>query len=467
MKGKHSNIFNYLLVAIYFVVGTQFLVQYYEVVPISAISLLYAFYLIKRLFDALGEKLPFKELILSLLGLQMLIAPYLEYYYFHNKVFGIMTVDENTYFSFVLTATLALHLGLNIFYPYNTYEKELFESLKIRSRFNIITGVSLIIIGYIFHLSSNYIPTVLNFVVVSLAFMRFIGFFYLWIAGSKYSKFAFGVVFIPFMILIFRATIFIDLIVFSILITSIYVMKYKVVKWKIVLIAFLGFFSILVLQSVKYSYRNIVWSAEFEGNSGLILADMMYQQITNLNTLDLKTVGANINVRLNQGWILCGILENIPARTPFSQGSYVKKEVLGLLLPRFLYQDKPVVGDRTKFEQFVGYRLGQGVAMNVGIMGDGYGNYGWRGGILFCFIFGLALGYIFKLFYRFAKTYPTLPIWGILIFFYSMRAGNEFYIIGNWIIKTGILVFFYYFLIESNNRISKYLKPKALNPAVA
>ena len=95
--------------------------------------------------------------------------------------------------------------------------------------------------------------------------------------------------------------------------------------------------------------------------------------------------------------------------------------------------------------------------MNVSIVGDGYGNFGPQGGILFCFVYGLSLGYFFRIFYKLAKSYPTLPFWGILIFFYSMRAGNEFYIIGNWIVKTCVLVFFYFFLLESNNKIDKYL----------
>jgi len=457
-------ILKYLISVAYFTIGSQYLIQSFDVKPISAFSLIYAFYLLKQLFDALGERLPFKELILSLMGLQMLIAPYLEYYYFNNEVFGIMTVDEITYFSYTLPATIAIQFGLNLFYPKNTYEKELFELLKKRPEVNTSIGIRLIIVGYCCYLLSNYVPNVLNFIIFTLAFMRFIGFFYLWIANSRYSKIAFISVFIPFLVLIVRATIFIDLIVFAILITSVYVMKYKVEKWKIVSIAILGFFSIFILQSVKYSYRNVVWAIEFEGNSGLVLANMMYQQIANINTLDFKTVGANVNVRLNQGWILTGILDNMPSRTPFADGRYIKKEVLGLLLPRFLYPDKPIVGDRNKFEEFLGWKLGKGTAMNVGVMGDGYGNFGRNGGIIFCFIFGLVLGYIFKLFYRLAKTYPTLPIWGILIFFYSMRAGNEFYIIGNWIIKTGVLVFLYYFLIENSNKINKYLPTFQLNP---
>lgn len=459
MNKRNSNIINYILVVLYFIIGTQYLIQYHEVAPLSAVSLLYSFFLIKRLFDALGKKLPYKELILALMGLQLLIAPYLEYYYFYNEIFGVMRVDEHAYFSFVLPAILAIHIGLNLFHPQETYEKELLELLANRKSLNSKIGIGLIIVGYLFYSLSDYVPSVLGFVATALSFMRFIGFFYLWVAGSKYSKLAFAIVFIPFLLLTVRATIFIDFLVLSILITSVYIMKYQLAKWKVIMFSIFGFFSLFILQSVKYSYRNIVWSTEFQGNSGVILTDMMLNQVLNINSLDFKTVGASINVRLNQGWIITGILDNMPARKPFAEGSYLKKEALGLLLPRFLYPDKPIVGDRKKFENFVGWQLGQGTAMNVGIIGDGYGNFGPQGGIMFCFLFGLSLGYLFNIFYRLARRYPTLPIWGVLIFFYSMRAGNEFYIISNWIIKTGVLVSLYYFLIENNNRITNYFRP--------
>lgn len=451
-----------LLLTLYYVIGVWYLSEQYGVLPISGLSLLHGFYLIKRLFDTFGLSLPFKQLILSLMGLQLLISPFFDYYYFKNDVFGIMRVDEITYFSYVLPATIALHLGLNIFYPKSTNEIKLFKILPLQLALNNQLAWGLIISGHIFYLIGSIvnIPSSIAFIVVSLSFTRFIGFFYLWFSNSKHTKIAFIIIYIPFFISVVKSTIFIDLIVFVVLITAVYVMKNKTNKFKLTLFAIIGFFGLFVLQSVKYSYRTIVWDKNFSGNKGIVLGRMMLDQVVNFSSLDLKTVGSGVNIRLNQGWILTSVMENIPSKTPIANGEYIKKELIGLLLPRFLYSDKAVVGDHDKFKRFTGWALASNVAMNVGIMGDGYGNYGKTGGIVFCFIFGLALGYIFHLFYKIAGQYPTLPIWGILIFFYSMRAGNEFYIIANWIIKTGVIVFLYYTFIENNNKINKYITPK-------
>lgn len=459
---KKKSYISLLLTFVYYLLGALYLYEQYNVTIISGISLLYSFYLLKRLFDEFGRSLPFKYLILSLMGMQLIISPFFDYYYFENQVYGIMKIDEISYFSYALPCTIALHLGINLFYPKNTNEARLFQLLPIQLKTNNVLSWGLISVGYVFYMLSISInlPSSISFIVTVLAFMRFIGFFYLWFSGSQYTKLAFIIIFIPFVISVIKSTIFIDLIVFTVFITSVYVMKYQTPKWKLILIALIGFWGLFILQSVKYSYRIIVWNENFTGSSSQILADMMLNQINNLGSIDFKTVGAGVNVRLNQGWILTSIMTNIPNKNPIAEGKYIQKELLGLLLPRFLYPEKPVVGDREKFKYMTGWSLGTGVAMNVGIMGDGYGNYGKTGGIVFCFIFGLALGYIFHLFYKISNKYPTLPIWGILIFFYSMRAGNEFYIIANWIIKTGVIVFLYYTFIENNNKINKYITPK-------
>lgn len=392
------------------------------------------------------------------MGLQLIISPFFDYYYFENEVFGIMRVTEQTYFSYVLPATIALQIGILLLYPKKTHEDQLFHILPLNSKQNTQMGWGLIISGYFFYLLNLLIqiPTSLAFIFISLAFLRFIGFFYLWFAGAGYLKTAFVIVFLPFIISTINSTIFIDLMVFAIFFTSVYLMKNKISKWKIAGLAIIGFLGLFTLQSVKYSYRLVVWDENFEGSKIAVLSKLLVERIANFDKTNFKEIGAGVNIRLNQGWILTSVMENIPHKTPIAEGAYLKKELIGLLLPRFLYPDKPIVGDHAKFKYFSGWTLSASVAMNVGIIGDGYGNYGKTGGIIFCFVFGMALGYTFRLFYRMAERYPTLPIWGILIFFYSMRAGNEFYIIANWIIKTSVIVVAYYIIFERKNHIKYY-----------
>lgn len=427
---------------------------------LSLFSLAYACVLLAALFRELGRSFPYRELIMAIMGVQLVISPFLEYYSFRNEVFGVMRVEDSVYFGYVLPCMLLFHLGLHLLYPRQTHEIDLFRILRAYGRHNHRTGWVLIGIGFLSWLVikpfPDIIPPSLSFLFVALAFLRFIGFFYLWIADAPNKWVAFGLVFIPFTLGVVQSTIFIDLIVLSIFFLSLYLMQHKVSRLALLSVLLVAGYGLFLLQSVKYSYRRMVWDEGFEGNATVLLYDLIKDRFTSLNREELFETAKHVNIRVNQGWILTDVLANRPVLPAEYEGRYFYRELVGLVLPRFIYPEKPVVGDRDKFRNFTGWGLGRNTAMNVGIMGDGYGNFGYRGGILFCFGFGLFLGALFRLFYLYARRYPTLPIWGILIFFYSMRAGNEFYIIANWIIKTGVLVLAYYLLAERWNTLRLY-----------
>jgi hypothetical protein len=124
----------------------------------------------------------------------------------------------------------------------------------------------------------------------------------------------------------------------------------------------------------------------------------------------------------------------------------LKQELIGIFLPRFIYKNKAVVGSHDKFNEFTGWELSEGTAMNLGILGDLYLNFGKKYGIIMGFVFGLLLGFLHHRYLIMLHVHPDLIFWSILFYFMLMRAGNEFYIIMNWYVKTMIIVaiFFYY-----------------------
>lgn len=423
---------------------------------ISAAALVYSIFLILNLFYAFGKQLPYKQLILALMGIQLIIAPFLEYYYFKSEVYGVMRVDESIYFSYVFPAVVAFNLGLTLFHPRQTLEKEIaFYLEKYPLKQADFIGWTLIVLGFLSQTIGGLItiPACLGFIVTIMTFLRFIGLFYLWFSNGSYIKLAFVIVFIPFVVQIIQNSIFIDLIVISALFTSAFLMKREFSKRWLYLGAAVAFSFLVILQSIKHSYRAIIWKTDYEGSEIALFSNMMIEQISNIAELDLKIIGKEVNRRINQGWILGDVLNNTPEEGTLSEVKYFRNELIGILLPRFLFPDKPVVGDKEKFAAFTGWRLGGSTTMNVGILGDGYGNFGYYGGILFCFGFGAALGLIFSIFYSAAKSRPSVLFWGVLLFFYAMRAGNDFYIIGNWLFKSGIFILFYFSIFENKKQI--------------
>lgn len=149
--------------------------------------------------------------------------------------------------------------------------------------------------------------------------------------------------------------------------------------------------------------------------------------------------------RLNQGFIVSYIMRKNVANK-MNQSNFFSRELLGIFLPRFIYSDKATVGSNEKFRYLTGIPLATSVTMNVGILGDGFGNYGFAGGILFCFSFGLFLNLVIGYCFTLSRRIKTILFWMPLILFYVMRAGNEFYIITNWTVKVALVVVVYYFI---------------------
>lgn len=430
---------------------------------ISWAALSYSILLLIRLIDSLGHRLPFKELIIAIMGIQMLMSPFLEYYYYQLGIYGGMNVEDLTYYAYVFPCMILLHFGLELYYPRNDFETKLFKILSLKTRENETRGLFLIIIGYAAYGIMNVLPSVgpFGFILELVAFCRFIGFLYIWISGSRYTVLAFLAVIVPFALEAINQTLLIQAIVLFTMLMSIYFMKHKTSRVKIYMVFIMASFLLLVAQSIKYGFRKTVSDKDFKGDPALLFTQSVVQQFVNYRSLDVKDVAAHVNVRINQGWILSDILNNFKGREHRIQPDYFKREVLGILLPRFIYPEKPVVGDHAKFREYTGWSLSKRVSMSVGLMGDGYGNFGKFGGVLYSFAFGLFLGLIFRWWNKVAQLHPTVILWGVMIFFYCMRAGDETYIILNWIVKSSIFVFMYFLIFEKRNSIRSYfpLKP--------
>jgi hypothetical protein len=413
---------------------------------LSAFSLLFGIFLFIQLINSLGEVLPFFELCFGAFGIQLLVTPFLDYYYFHSDIFGIMQVDEYTYFSFVTYAILAFYIGYKILPKKNNEAKAKLEFVQNKKQFEFI-GERLVWIGYVFYFLSLVSS---NFIVTAFAFLRFIGTFYLFLSQSKKSRLYLPLVWIPFILLTFKSSVFINLIIFSSLFYSLFILLKRPNKLTLYSLIIVSFFFILVLQTVKHDYRKVVW---YDNSSEKVsLIELMINQVKSLDSEMFFTLGSNLNIRVNQGWVISHGLSNLnPDRYKF-ESSNLMRELIGIILPRFLYADKVTVGSHEKFYLFSGYSLSDSTSMNIGIIGDAYLNFGLVKGIIACFILGLFFSFFHNFYLQKLLIYPDLLVWSVFFYFMIMRANNEFYIIMNWFVKTGLITFLFF----------KYVRPYLL-----
>lgn len=417
----------------------------------------------RQLILAIGQRIPVLEISAVLMIGQCLISPLIDYNYYADFGFSSMYVPQDVFLAYAFPALCAFYLGLLIpLGKRKLNEKNILLRIKEDKAENIKMGVNLIAIGMFFQYAVAYLPVPnLGFVFKTFAMFRFVGVFYLWFSNSRYTLAAIMIVFIPMTLSIISGGLFFDLIVWVFFLYCFIAIKKKISAITSISIFAFGFACLAILQLVKADYREIIWfSQEEQSRSNIsIFVDIVVDKVSNFDE-ELFIVGSYaINVRANQGTLLAWELNHIPAKEDIVYGEYFFKEVIGLIFPRFIYPSKPIVGDHDKFERLTGIRLNDQTAMNVGVLGDGYGNFGKIGGIIFCFCFGLFMNSYVRKIFELALKYKTTPLWIPVIFFYSMRAGNEFYIITNWMVKVSLIVALFY-VVTNNNSIKRLFKPK-------
>ena len=428
--------------ACYFI-GKYIAGKHNEVSLLAGFSLIYGIHLVAVLLWTFRKRMPYMELLLASMGIQLLVAPFLEYHFYYNEIFGVMHVTENAYFEFVTFSILALETGLIIFNKQRS-EHDVFIQMKSQAPMYERIGIKLIIVGYVFYLVNLFnISLGFAFIIKTFTYLRFIGLFYLICCSSKKTLQYALLVFIPFLLVTLRDAIFIEFFIITISTISIIFLKRKISPVFTATLVVVGLFFAIILQSVKHQYRELKWSGQ-----EVSLTKLMLNQQSKMDADQFKIVGAIFNVRINQGWIISDVIQHTGSKGFHYDGKYLRDETVGILLPRVLYPDKPIVGSHEKFDKFVGWHLDKGTAMNLGLVGDAYGNLGPKKGILFIFAFGLIIGFGHRKYQNALVKFPDLLCWAPLFYNYLIRAGNEYYIITNWYVKTGIVTLLFFYVIR-------------------
>lgn len=402
-----------------------------------------------ELLFALGKKIPVKESTTLLMVLQLLLTPYMDYYYLKAQGISFMAIPSESYFSYAFPAVLAFVIGLRLpIFSKNDFFSLLFSDAEKKDHSTV--GILLIIIGYLFF-GINRITSVagLDFIIYVLSLFRFVGLLYLLYSKNKYLLPISLAVMVPAAIITVQGSVFIDFIIWLYFIYAFAAMRYQFKFRTNAIVLVTTLITLLILQTVKIQYRRVEWGSQNiqRTSSGLdLFIDLFSKNLSSLDDKALQMMQNNMIIRMNQGWIVSHVIKKKDGNPYVEQKKFIYDELLGLVLPRFLFQDKATVGDNAKFRYLTGLPLNKKVAMNVGILGDGYSNFGFWGGILFCGIFGLFINFVFAQSLKISRTTPSMLFWIPLILFYAMRAGNEFYIIANWTIKVSIIVWAFFWI---------------------
>ena len=388
---------------------------------------------------SLGKSVPIFKLMLLIAGLQWIVGPIIEYTFPVSTYRSIMYVDEMVYMSFIVPAYAAFVIAsLLTMRSFSNFEIPI-EKLKNYKNY----GIMIFVIGFVFDLLSGSLPGSLAFFAFLIGNFKFAGAIILFFSEDKRLK---NLSYVALVLLVARAlqsAMFHDLVLWSVFFYMFWAIKNKPSRTKIYLTIFVGVISLNTLQTIKDIYRTQVWNG-YQGNRvelfvGLFV-DAIFYSGSNVQHLSAK----DNNVRLNQGWIISAIMDEIPKRTEFQDGATIQEAVSSAVLPRFLNPDKKKAGGRETFMKFTGLNLAEGTSMGISIIGEAYGNYNVYGGILFMGIWGWFLAWIWRGLLKRTKQNVLLLAFLPLIFLQVVKAETELVVVLNHLVKASIVVFLFF-----------------------
>jgi hypothetical protein len=294
------------------------------------------------------------------------------------------------------------------------------------------------LIGLLLKIASLFVSGEIAFIIYLFGLIRFVGAFAL--MGINLKRYIIW----PVSILLFELALgfifgaYHDAIMWVIFFGLYYVYVNKPSITQILLGGGVAILLLLVIQAVKYKYREEVWQGSKEASLETVY-EVGSENVSSENLLGDANLLTTLN-RGNQAWIFASTVDNMDRGKNFQGMTNVNKYLEAALLPRILAPNKIKSGDKEIFNEFSGHSINGGTSMGLGIFADGYVAYGATGVYTFAFVLGLIFSLTFKLVERWTKVSPFYVLLLLPLLNYAVRPDCELQTTINHLFK-GILLY--------------------------
>lgn len=399
-----------------------------------------------------GNQLPIPEMIVFIAALQWIIGPIIDYHNGEEHYKYKMYITEDIYMGYVVPGVIALFAGIKL------YSKELLIS-ELKEKVTIFFGnyprlpYWLVILGISAPFLSGYFPAALGFVFFLIGNFKYIGALYFILSGHKNRWLIFSGLMVASIVASIVSGMFHNFLLWGILTMSFIFHELKFSFKQKLLIMMAGGIMVVTMQAVKFPYRE--QSPNYASTSQKVgfyfsLVRESWKGGKFINPVDDN----DINVRINQGWIISAIMENIPEKRPYDGGQSVMEAIESAVVPRVFNPGKKQASGRDNFVRYTGLDINQTTSMGISLAGEGWANYGYGGGILFLFLWGLFINLLWRKLNNLSKYYPTILVWTPIIFLQVVKAESELLTVLNHLIKSSVLVLGFLWYLRRFHNIS-------------
>jgi hypothetical protein len=384
--------------------------------------------------DKLGKGIVLRELIALHGCVVCLLMPLLGYLvYNHNNRMALtwlkyMPIPDDVYFGFALPAMTgfifavcwpvsnppAADVGIQL--------KEVLAKAKEKLTKMPHTGLWLLIIGISVFAVADYLPETVQFAFLLFYFSAFAGLLYVYF--TPHLKYKTGILIIFGLFILFhalRSGMFTIIAYMGITLFSFFFIGRKSPMYKKLIGFLVGVFILIVIQSVKQSYRKITWAGNYEGSKAVLFSNLVQQKAGT----DLLSTDAFFPMyyRANEGFNVAMVMRRIPDLQPYDNGANLAKTFASAFVPRVLWPDKPESGGKFNMKYYTGYVI-EGWSTNVGPIGEAYGSFGVVGGIIYMIFLGVFVRWAYRRVFIIANTTPLMLFW-IPVLFYQVTYSME------------------------------------------
>ena len=422
----------------------------------SVFGVIIFFYWFIKLIKNLNEHLPLIELLIFMYALQYLFGPALTYNGFEEYTNYKMLIAPDTYFKYTISVFFSMIIGIRLFFDPKTFKINM-PKINVWLSYNLLIPYYLIFIGILAPLTKDFFPSSLSFIEYLLESFKMIGLFMLIVSKQKIKPILIILIYGLIFLSAFYGGMFHDLLTWLVALGMILSYRYKPkLEIKIIGIIVFVLFAIFI-QSIKGGLREQIWYGGAETNTQILTDVVIENKEETGGLLSLSNIGPQIT-RINQGWILGNVIENVPNNVPHSYGSNIKKYLFSAVMPRILAPDKMNAGEKELFILYTGHFIDVGTSMGLGLFADAYIEFGSYGALVYVFLFGAFYGFVLNKFLKYSIEYPVLILFSILAFIYPMRPDCETQTVLGHLLKTIMLLTIIFYFNKRSFSLSRFNK---------
>ncbi len=376
------------------------------------------------LFSSIGERIALRNLIGTLFSMNYLLSPVLMYSWLNPYTIEVyaMKGSPDLYFSYAIPAVVLLLAGLHLKKVRGDESVDVEKIAAIAQKHPRLPW-QLIATGLFSQfVILPYVPSELSLFFLGISYFKFAGLFLSFFSSRRFNFFYLVLTYGFTVIQSLTSSMFNDLLNLLFFLGFFLAIRYKPSFFVKIAALFAGILLVVFIQNIKFTLRGQVTnSLEDISNLGDIIDE---SSLANRDKSLNEKIADNI-FRFDEGWVTSNTMANYYAGNfDLQQGKHGLLILKSAVLPRILAPGKLVVGDRETFIKYTGKYISERTAIALGILSDGFIDFGYYG-VFTVFAFGMLISFFIRIYHRMDQKYPLSKIFFPIAFFVVIRADTD------------------------------------------